>query len=82
MDKLTLLDTDSFMFYVETEDYYRYMLQNIHLYDTSNYPTNYPLFTNDSKKKIGVFKDKLGGVLMKQFVALRPKLYSYIYDKK
>lgn len=39
------------------------------------------LFTNDRKKKIGVFKDELGGVPMKQFVALRPKLYSYIYDK-
>jgi hypothetical protein len=45
-DRLTLLatDTDSFMFYVETEDVYKDMLHNIHLYDTSNYPTNHPLF--------------------------------------
>lgn len=82
-NNLSLLatDTDSFMFYVETQDVYRDMLENIHLYDTSNYPPNHPLFSTDRKKKIGVFKDELGGVPMKEFVALRPKMYSYIYDK-
>jgi hypothetical protein len=38
-------------------------------------------FSNDRNKVIGVFKDELGGVPMKEFVALRPKMYSYIYDK-
>lgn len=74
-DNLTLLatDTDSFMFYVETHDVYRDMLQHIQLYDITNYPTDHPLFSNDRKKKIGVFKDELGGIPMKEFVALRPK---------
>ena len=46
-NSLTLLatDTDSFMFHVETQDVYRDMLHNIHLYDTSNYPPNHPLFS-------------------------------------
>lgn len=51
-DNLTLLttDTDSFMFYVETDDVCRDIFENIHLYDTSNYPQNHPLFSNDEKK--------------------------------
>ena len=45
-NKLTLMATytDSFMFYVETEDFYKDMLENINLYDASNYPTDSPLY--------------------------------------
>lgn len=83
LDKITLLatDTDSFMFYVETEDVYRDMLQNILLYDTSNYQPDHSLYSNERKKKVGVMKDELGGIPIKEFVALRPKMYSFIYDK-
>lgn len=69
------------MFYVETEDAYKDMFQNIGLYDTSNYPTNHPLFPDARKKQISLFKDELGGVPIKEFVALRPKMYRYVYDK-
>ena len=50
------------------------MLQNIHLYDTSNYLTDNPLYCLDRKKQIGSMKDELGGCAMKEFVALRPKM--------
>ena len=51
-DKLTLMATatDSFIYHVETDDLYKDMLQNIHLYDTSNYPTDNPLYCLDRKK--------------------------------
>ena len=62
-------DTDSFMYCMETDDGNKDMYQNIHLYDTSNYPFDSPLFSNDRKKKVGVMKDELGGVSMKEFVA-------------
>ena len=82
-DKLTLLatDTDSFMYYVETDDVYKDMFQNLHLYDTSNYPTDNPLYSLERKKNLGKMKDELGGIPMKEFVALRPKMYSFIYHK-
>lgn len=69
-DSLILMatDRDSFMFCIET-DVYRYMLQIIHLYDTSNYPPYHPLYSNGRKKKVGVMKDELGGIPIKEFVA-------------
>ena len=33
-----------------------------------------------NKKVISVFKDKLGGKIMKEFCALRAKTYTYLID--
>ena len=66
---------------METDDVYKDMYQNIHLYDTSNYPSDSPLFSNDRKKNFGVMKHELGGVSMNELVALRPKMYSFLYTK-
>ena len=39
------------------------------------------LFQKVKKKKvIGLFKDELGGRIMKKFCALRAKTYSYLMD--
>ena len=83
IDKITLMatDTDSFMYCVEADDVYRDMYQSIHLYNTSNYSSDSLLLSNDRKKKVRVMKDDLGGVSMKEFVALRPKMYSFLYTK-
>lgn len=82
-EKLTLMatDTDSLMFYEETDDVYKDMIQNLHLFDTSNYPTDSPLYSLERKQTVGVMKDELGGIPLKEFVALRPKMYSFIYHK-
>ena len=33
-----------------------------------------------NKKSVGLLKDKFGGQVMKEFVGLRPKTYSYLKD--
>ena len=33
-----------------------------------------------NKKKIAMMKDELGGEIMKEFIGLRPKCYSYLTD--
>ena len=56
------------------------ILKMIKDYDTSNYEVNRPLSTGTNKKAIGLIKDELGGKIMTEFAALRPKTYSHLMD--
>ena len=49
-------------------------------FDTSNYDENdkRPLPIGKNKNVIGLFKDELGGKIMKEFVGLRAKTWSYL----
>ena len=49
-------------------------------FDTSNYGVNRPLPIGKNKKVIGLMKDELGGEIITDFIALRPKTYSYLTD--
>ena len=78
---LLFTDTDSLAFKFDTDDIYTFMLDNLDLFDTSNYPPNHPLFSRDNEKKIGKFKDECRGVAALEFVGLRPKMYSLLVSK-
>ena len=81
--KLSYTDADSFIIYIITEDFFEDVSNGVELwYDTSNYDENdkIPLPIGKSKKVIGLFKDELGGRIMKDFCALRAKTYSYLMD--
>ena len=78
--KLLFTDTDSLMYEIETDDFYKDILLDVHdLFDTSNYPPNHPsgIPTGVNKKVIGMFKDEAGGKQITEFVGLRAKLYSF-----
>ena len=75
------MDTDSFIMHVKTEDFYKDIAGHVEKrFDTSNYEVNRPLPAGKNKKVIGLMKDELGGKIMTEFVALRPKTYSYLTD--
>ena len=79
--KLCYMDTDSFIMNIKTEDFYKDIANDIgKRFDTSNYECDRPLPTGKNKKVIGLMKDELGGRVIKEFVALRPKTYSYLTD--
>ena len=79
--KLCYMDTDSFIINVKTEDVYEDIAKDVEKrFDTSNYEVNRSLPTGNNKKVIGLMKDELGGKIMTEFVALRPKTYSYLTD--
>ena len=84
--KLCYMDKDSFIIYIKTEDFYEDIADDVKKrFDTSNYESNgiafnRPLPTGKNKKVIGLMKDELGGKIMTEFVALRPKAYSCLMD--
>ena len=76
--QLCYMDTDSLIYNIKTEDFYTDIADDILArFDTSGYCPNQPLPRGLNKKIIGLMKDELGGAIMTEFVALRPKLYSY-----
>ena len=79
--KLCYMDTDSFVMHIKTEDFYKNFADDVEKrFDTSNYEIKRPLPTGKNKNVIGLMKDELGGKIMTEFVALRPKTYSYLKD--
>ena len=78
--KLCYMDTDSLIYSTGTEDFYSDIADDIESrFDTSGCPNDRsrPLPIGKNKKVIGLMKDELGGEIMKEFVSLRPKMYSY-----
>ena len=82
--KLLFTDTDSFLYEIETEDFYKDISGDIRdRFDTSDYKEDHPskIPTGINKKVLGMFKDEAAGKIIKEFVGLRAKLYSYIMEE-
>ena len=78
--KLCYMDMDSLVYDIKIEDFYEDIANDVEARsDTSGYCKTdiRPLPIGLNKKVIGLMKDELGGKIMTEFVALRPKLYSY-----
>ncbi|KAL0839583.1 hypothetical protein ABMA28_016273 [Loxostege sticticalis] len=74
--KLLYTDTDSFIYQIFTDDYYSEILDSVdERFDTSDYPEDSIIFSQENKKRVGYFKDEMNGDVVKEFVALRPKVY-------
>ena len=86
--KLCYMDMDSLVYDIKTEDFYEDIADDVQArFDTSGYCPKRPLPVGLNKKVIELMKDELGGAIMTEFVALKPKLYSYkkldgLEDKK
>ena len=72
--KLCYMDRDSLVYHIETKDFYVDIADDVQMrFDTSGYITDRSLPIGLNKKVIGLMKDELGGKIMTEFVALRPK---------
>ena len=80
------MDTDRFIIHIKTEDFYKDIANGVEKwFDTSNYnewnsvedDDKRPLPIGKNKKVIRLFKDELGGKIMKEFVGLRAKRHMH-----
>ena len=79
--RLCCMDTDSFIVQIKINDIYKDIAEDIETrFDTSKYELDRPLPKGKNKKVIGLMKDELGGKIIKKFVRLRAKTYSYLID--
>ena len=81
--KLVLTDTDSFIFGIETKDFYEDMKDMKNQFDTSAYPKDHELHSTVNEKVLGKFKDELCNKsfsAMSEVISLRSKVYAYKTD--
>ena len=79
--KLLFADTGSLMHEIKTEDVYEDFSTDKKKFDFSNYSIKSKYYDNSNKLVIGTMKDETGGVAIKEFVGLKPKMYSFLADK-
>ena len=78
--KLLITDTDSLMYEIKTEDVYEDLSNNKEMFDFSNYSTKSEYHNNSNKLVVGKMKDETANVGIKEFVRLKPKMYSYLVN--
>ena len=77
--KLCYMDTDSFIVHIKPEDFYKDISDDVKKrYDASDYKFDRPLAKEMNKTVTDLMKDEPRGNIITEFVALRPKTYSYL----
>ena len=79
--RLAYVDTDSYILKIETEDVSDDLKKLGNYFDFSNYEDTHENYDLTNNKKIGFFKDEMGGKIMTEYIGLKPKMYSYEKEK-
>ena len=71
--KLLYTDTDSEIYEIKHDDIYQVMYSNRQRFDTSDYPKDHFLFSDEFKKIPGLMKDECNSRIVTEFIGLRSK---------
>ena len=66
--ELMITDTDSLVYCINTDDFYKDMYEMKHYSDMSEYTRQNPIYDETNKNVIGKFKDETGDKVIKIFV--------------
>ena len=70
-------DTDSFMDKIVSENAYEDFYNGKELFDINNYPEDFKYYNNANNLVVGKMKDETCSVLIKSFVGLMSKMYTF-----
>lgn len=77
---LLMTDTDSLLYKIETDDFYKDMVGIKEHFDMSEYDVSNPIYDTTNKKVIGKFKDEVSNSVIDEFVGVRSKCYAFSTD--
>ena len=78
--RLLFTDTDSLMYETKTEDVYEDFSKDKKMFEFSNYSTKSKFYDDCNTLVVGKMKDKTTSVSIKEFVGLKPKMYSFLVN--
>ena len=68
------------MYEIKTEDVYEDFSKNKEIFDFSNSSAKLKYYDDSNKLFAGNMKDEAAGVVIKEFIGLKPKIYSFLVD--
>ena len=74
--RILFTDTDR----LKTEDIYEEFSKYKEMFDFSNYSAKWKYYDDSNKLAVGKMKDETADVAIKEFVGLKPKMYSFLVD--
>jgi hypothetical protein len=73
-------DTDSLVYSIQHPDIYQWIRDHSHHFDLSESKRS-DMKDNSNKKVLGKFKDEMNTLLIQEFLALNPKVYSIMHQE-
>ena len=74
-------DTDSLMYKIVSENAYEDFYNGKELFDFNNYPVDFKYYNNANNLVVSKMKDETCSVLIKSFVGLMSKMYTFITEE-
>ena len=78
--RLLLINTDSLMYEIKTEDFYDDFSKDREIFDFSNYSAKSNYYDDSNKLFVRKKRDKTEGVVINQFVGLNSKMFPFLID--
>ena len=78
-------DTDFLLYEIRGDDFYKKVAGDISLkqhFDFSNYHQDHFLYNTENKMVTLKFKEEMKGIAIKEFVGLKAKMYSVVYENQ
>ena len=73
-------DTDRLMYEIKTKYVHEDFSKNREMFDSSYNSTKSRYYDNSNKLIVGKIKDETAGVPIREFVGLKPKIYSFLVN--